>query len=116
MLSSPDEAGAGQRSRAFRVFDGLLLRRTRFGRASRLHLALLATCSSRGLVQSPRFSEGLRGRAINQQIDSDMTKMKSHLLVTCLLLLLSTLNSQLSTALAQGTVFTYQGRLDDGGT
>lgn len=32
-----------------------------------------------------------------------------------LLALLSTLNSQLSTALAQGTAFTYQGRLDDNG-
>src|SRR5260221_13099431 len=32
-----------------------------------------------------------------------------------LLLLLSTLSSPLSTALAQGTAFTYQGRLNDGG-
>jgi hypothetical protein len=31
------------------------------------------------------------------------------------LLLLSTLNPQLSTALAQGTAFTYQGRLNTGG-
>src|SRR5260370_36141138 len=31
-------------------------------------------------------------------------------------LLLSTLNSQLSTVLAQGTAFTYQGRVTDNGT
>src|SRR5690349_1351734 len=30
--------------------------------------------------------------------------------------LLSTLNPQLSTVFAQGTAFTYQGRLNDGGT
>jgi hypothetical protein len=33
-----------------------------------------------------------------------------------MLLLLSALNPQLSTVLAQGTAFTYQGRLNDGGT
>jgi hypothetical protein len=45
-------------------------------------------------------------------------KTKSIALLKCaaLLLLLSTLNSQLSTALAQGTAFTYQGRLDDAGS
>ncbi len=40
--------------------------------------------------------------------------MKTKLLLPLLLLLLSTLNSQLATAHAQGTAFTYQGRLNDG--
>jgi len=44
-------------------------------------------------------------------------KTKSrHLFLTLALLSLSTLNSQLSTAFAQGTAFSYQGRLDGGGT
>src|SRR5256885_12369926 len=34
--------------------------------------------------------------------------------LTLVLVLLSTLNSQLSTVLAQGTAFTYQGRLNNG--
>ncbi len=39
----------------------------------------------------------------------------NHPLVRCLLLLaLATLNTQLSTTFAQGTAFTYQGRLNDG--
>ena len=41
------------------------------------------------------------------------TKLKSLALG---LLALSTLDSQLSTAHAQGTAFTYQGRLNDGGS
>jgi hypothetical protein len=36
--------------------------------------------------------------------------------LTAALLLLSTLNSQLSTVIAQGSAFTYQGRLNDGAT
>ncbi len=44
-------------------------------------------------------------------------KIKLHyLLLTLALLALSTLNSQLSTAFAQGTGFTYQGRLNSGGS
>ena len=39
--------------------------------------------------------------------------MKTHLYLALLALALSTLNSQLSTAFAQGTSFTYQGRLND---
>jgi hypothetical protein len=43
-------------------------------------------------------------------------KIKSPIALTGLALLaLSTLNPQLSTVLAQGTAFTYQGRLNDGG-
>ena len=38
-----------------------------------------------------------------------------HLLLTVALLALATLDSQLSTAFAQGTAFTYQGRLNAGG-
>jgi hypothetical protein len=41
--------------------------------------------------------------------------MKNQLFALGLLVLLSTLNSQLSTARAQGTAFTYQGRLQAGG-
>ena len=41
--------------------------------------------------------------------------MKTKLKLTALALLLSTLNPQLSTAHAQGTAFTYHGRLNDGG-
>jgi len=40
--------------------------------------------------------------------------MKTHCKLAATLLLLSTLNFQLSTARAQGTAFTYQGRLNDG--
>ena len=40
--------------------------------------------------------------------------MKNTILILASLALLSTLNSQLSTAHAQGTAFTYQGRLNDG--
>src|ERR1017187_4332696 len=39
--------------------------------------------------------------------------MKNKLILILTLALLSTLNSQLSTLLAQGTAFTYQGRLND---
>ena len=41
-------------------------------------------------------------------------KTKLNLAASVVLLLLSTLNSQFSTCLAQGTAFTYQGRLNDG--
>jgi hypothetical protein len=40
--------------------------------------------------------------------------MKTNLFVASMLLVFATLNPQLSTALAQGTAFTYQGRLTDG--
>ena len=40
--------------------------------------------------------------------------MKNNLIAVALLTLLATLNPQLSTVLAQGTAFTYQGRLNDG--
>src|SRR6476619_390752 len=40
--------------------------------------------------------------------------MKNKLLATLALALLLTLNLQLSIAFAQGTAFTYQGRLNDG--
>jgi hypothetical protein len=40
--------------------------------------------------------------------------MKTNRLITLLILTLSTLNPQLSTLFAQGTAFTYQGRLNDG--
>jgi hypothetical protein len=44
-------------------------------------------------------------------------KTKSrHLFLTLALLALSTLNLQLSTAHAQGSAFSYQGRLNDGGS
>src|SRR5882724_2403193 len=40
--------------------------------------------------------------------------MRTNRAITLFVLMLSTLNSQLSTAFAQGTAFTYQGRLNDG--
>src|ERR1022692_1190586 len=40
--------------------------------------------------------------------------MKTKLKLIAALLLLSTINHPLSTAFAQGTTFTYQGRLNDG--
>src|SRR5271165_4604504 len=40
--------------------------------------------------------------------------MKSKLKLLAVLLVLSTINHQLSTVLAQGTAFTYQGRMYDG--
>ena len=42
--------------------------------------------------------------------------MKKPLICAAVFALLSTLNLQLSNALAQGTAFTYQGRLDSGGS
>jgi hypothetical protein len=42
--------------------------------------------------------------------------MKSKLLIVSALALVSTLGPQFSTVLAQGTAFTYQGRLNDGGS
>src|SRR5215469_631789 len=45
-----------------------------------------------------------------------LMKMKFHLLFAlATLALLSTINHQLSTAFAQGTAFTYQGQLQNGG-
>jgi len=45
---------------------------------------------------------------------SGLTSTATRLLTWALLALLSTINLQLSTARAQGTAFTYQGRLNDG--
>ena len=42
-------------------------------------------------------------------------KMTAKPILALGLVLLSTLNQQLSTVFAQGTAFTYQGRLNDGG-
>lgn len=44
------------------------------------------------------------------------TRTQNQIVALALLALLSTLNPQLSTAFAQGTAFTYQGRLNSGGT
>jgi len=50
------------------------------------------------------------------QLSKAIMKTKlHHLLLTVALLALATLDSQLSTAFAQGTAFTYQGRLNAGG-
>src|SRR5471030_2652841 len=56
-----------------------------------------------------------RQRLIKAQPE-ETTPMKNQnlSLLALALLALSTLNSQLSTAHAQGTAFTYQGRLNDG--
>ena len=43
------------------------------------------------------------------------TRNRGHLAVCAVLACLSTLNPQLSTVFAQGTAFTYQGRLADNG-
>jgi trimeric autotransporter adhesin len=56
-------------------------------------------------------------RVPRSKFNSDSrTFMKKLLQAAAFLLLLSTLNSPLSTAQAQGTVFTYQGRLNNGGS
>ncbi len=47
-------------------------------------------------------------------IESSVT-MKTKCIITLALLALSTLNFQLSTVFAQGTAFTYQGRLNENG-
>ena len=60
---------------------------------------------------------GKNNRRLREATQPDKTIMKiklRRLLLTLTLLALSTLNSQLSTAFAQGTAFTYQGRLNSG--
>jgi len=42
--------------------------------------------------------------------------MKTNVTLLVLAVILSTLNSQLATLFAQGTAFTYQGRLNTGGS
>jgi hypothetical protein len=66
-------------------------------------LALLALSTLNSMPRRNRVKAGQR-----------LALRPAHFAIT--LALLSTLNSPLSTALAQGTAFTYQGRLNSGGT
>src|SRR5258705_10363042 len=66
-------------------------------------------------MKNPKFE--IRNRKEARKPNQDYGCSRFGLLPSfVILLLLSTLNSQLSTALAQGTAFTYQGRLADAGS